>query len=265
MGQTISSPTPFRSTRVDAGWWVNKLYVNGETMGKLNGGNKYPTFACPIGVKRVDYKYGSYTNDPLGSIKFTCDDNTESPQQGSARGIGNITTKSFTCPSGTYLNKITSSAIYGQNINGKLTFGCEVPPYVAPVPVYVPPPLPVYVPPPTPPEPVYVPPPPPEPVYIPPPPRPEPVYEPTTAALTKKNTNANVVVLNTPPNSNESVLNQSAILKNNQLISNVNDPQEVPVPEEKDNTMLYVGLGVGGGIVTLAIIGFMVWKVFFKH
>ena len=32
-------------------------------MGKLAGGNKYPEKSCPVGIKRVDYKYGSYNNN----------------------------------------------------------------------------------------------------------------------------------------------------------------------------------------------------------
>jgi hypothetical protein len=247
MSQTIFAPTPFKSTRVDAGWWLNKLYINDAALGKRDGGYAYDAKQCPVGIKRVDYAYGSKTNNPLGSIQFTCDDNTATAVQGSARGIGTVTHKSFICPSGSYLNKITTPNA-ADNINGKLTFGCTTPEPVVykPDPV-IPDPI-VYEPDPV----VYEP----DPVVYEPEPVEPVVYEPT---YTTK-----------PLYDSDTTFDSEEIegdLFQTQLADLVEDivPNSDPVPTLKEPSMKTstIIMIIGGSLLLLGLAGVAIWIIFF--
>ena len=117
---SIESPDFFKDISIHAGWWVDKIESNKNSLGNSKGGNEN-NFSCPTGIKSIQYTNGKRT----GSIKFFCKDGTISPQYGEAKDKGEGEKEIFTCPDDTVLHKI--EAIKHDDGISNISFECKLP------------------------------------------------------------------------------------------------------------------------------------------
>ena len=95
---------PIKDLSVKSGWWVDSMSNACGKVGYSTGGDLYNINNCPYGITKVDYSDGLY----VGSVRFTCDDDSTQGPFGYAKDKGDGPINTFSCPPGKYLSKISA-------------------------------------------------------------------------------------------------------------------------------------------------------------